>query len=142
MFVRAHNPLAVLLVAATALLGGSGLAADKDHGWALSVENAVAKVGEPTAIHATLETVDGNKVSRGYRNRLIELSALGDAVEFDKPVVVGTVADDTSVEFDIGVTPTKPGKHVINGVFRFGFHNEGRLNMISIPLIATVEGIE
>jgi hypothetical protein len=142
MFVRAHNLLAGLLVAAAALLGGSGLAADKDHGWALSVENAVAKVGEPTAIHATLETIDGNKVSRGYRNRLIELSALGDAVEFDKPVVVGTVADDTSVEFDIGVTPTKPGKHVINGLFRFGFHNEGRLNMISIPLIATVEGIE
>lgn len=142
MFDRAHNPLAVLLLAATALLGGSSLAADKDHGWALSVENAVAKVGEPTAIHATLETVDGNKVSRGYRNRLIELSALGDAVEFDQPVVVGTIADDTSVEFDIGVTPTKPGKHVINGVFRFGFHNEGRMHMISIPLIATVEGTE
>ena len=39
--------------------------------------------------------------------------------------MVGTIEDDTSVEFDIGVTPTKPGKHVINGVFRFGFHNGG-----------------
>ncbi len=142
MFDRARNPLAAALIVAAALAAGSSLAADKDHGWALSVENAVAKVGEPTAIHATLETVDGNKVSRGYRNRLIELSAFDDAVEFAKPVVVGTIEDDTSVEFDIGVTPTKPGKHVINGVFRFGFHNAGRLNMISIPLIATVEGTE
>jgi hypothetical protein len=143
MFDRARNPLAAALIVAAGLAAGGALAADKDHGWSLNVENATAKVGEPTAIHATLETVDGNKVSRGYRNRLIELSAFDDAVEFDKPVVVGTVAEDnTSVAFDVGVTPTKPGKHVINGVFRFGFHNAGRINMISIPLIATVEGTE
>lgn len=142
MRYRMTTFLSATLGASLALAAGGGLAADKDHGWALSVENAVGKVGEPTEIHATLEAVDGNRVSRGYRNRLVELSAFDDAVEFDGPVVVGTVTDDTSVEFDIGVTPTKPGTHVINGVFRFGFHNAGRLNMVSIPLIATVEATE
>jgi len=142
MRVGIRMALAATLLAGAALACGASLAADKDDGWALRVENAVAKVGQPAAIHATLEAVNGNKVSRSYRNRLIELSAFDDAVEFEKPVVVGTVADDTSVEFDIGVTPTKPGKHVINGVFRFGFHNDGRISMVSIPLIATVEATE
>jgi hypothetical protein len=137
-----RTTLAAALLGGAALAGGPSLAADQADGWALSVENAVAKVGEPAAIHVTLEAVNGNRVSRSYRNRLIELSAFDDAVEFEKRVVVGTVADDTSVEFDVGVTPTKPGKHVINGVFRFGFHSEGRISMVSIPLIATVEGTE
>jgi hypothetical protein len=138
---RTRMALAAALLAAAGL-AAPGVAAEKDEAYALEVENASAKVGEPTEVKAILTTLKGHKVSKGYRNRLIELSAQDEGVTFDKPVVVGTLESDTSVEFDIGVTPTKPGAHVINGVFRFGFYNAGRLNMISIPLIATVEGTE
>ena len=43
----------------------------------LEVENESAKVGEPTEIKATLTTLKGHKVSKGYRNRLIELFGAG-----------------------------------------------------------------
>lgn len=131
---------AVVLTVVGGLAGP--VAAAEDDAYELSVENATAKVGEPTAVKATLTLVKGHKVSRAYRNRLIELSAEDGGVEFAKPVVRGTPVDDTTVAFDIGVTPTAPGPHVINGVFRFGFHSDGRMNMISIPLIATVTGTE
>lgn len=141
MYGRTRVCLAAALLAVAGLLGGPSLAAEDD-AYQLSVENASAKVGEPTAIKATLTLVKGHKVSKAYRNRLIELSAADGGVEFEQPVVSGTRVDDSKVAFDIGVTPTRPGPHVINGVFRFGFHNDGRLSMISIPLIATVEGTE
>jgi hypothetical protein len=141
MIDRTRMALAAALLAAAGLVAPAG-AAEKDEAYALEVENASAKVGEPTAIKATLTTLKGHKVSKSYRNRLIELSAQDQGVAFDEPVVLGTLESDTSVGFEVGVTPTRPGTHVINGVFRFGFHNNGRLNMISIPLIATVEGTE
>jgi hypothetical protein len=141
MIDRTRMALAAALLAAAGLAVPGG-AAEKDEAYALEVENASAKVGQPTEVKATLTTLKGHKVSKGYRNRLIELSAQDEGVAFDEPVVVGTLESDTSVGFEVGVTPTRPGTHVINGIFRFGFHNNGRLNMISIPLIATVEGTE
>jgi hypothetical protein len=142
MFDRTRMSLTAALLAAASWICAAAGAAEKDEAYALEVENASAKVGEPTEIKATLTTLKGHKVSKSYRNRLIELSAQDEGVTFEEPVVVGKQESDTSVEFDIGVTPTRPGTHVINGVFRFGFHNAGRLNMVSIPLIATVEGTE
>ena len=142
MFERTRMSLAAALLAAASWIGAQAGAAEQDEAYALAVENASAKVGEPTEIKATLTTLKGHKVSKSYRNRLIELSAQDEGVTFEEPVVVGKLESDTSVEFEVGVTPTRPGTHVINGVFRFGFHNAGRLNMVSIPLIATVEGTE
>jgi hypothetical protein len=138
---------ALALTAALCLSGVMGqsaaMAADKDEAYELSVENASAKVGEATSIKAVLRTTNGHKASKAYNNRLIELSAdEKDSVDFAERVVKGKLQDDGSVAFDIGVTPQTPGKHMINGVFRFGFHREGRMNMLSIPLIAEVDGTE
>lgn len=131
-----------LLLGAITLIGAAN-AADKDEAYALTVENASAKVGDKAIIKAVLTATNGHKVSKAYRNRLIELSAEDEgSVEFEKPVVRGTVQDDTSVVFDIGVTPMTAGSHTINGVFRFGFHSDGRMNMLSIPLVAEVTGTE
>ncbi|MEZ5931291.1 MAG: hypothetical protein R3F54_04970 [Alphaproteobacteria bacterium] len=133
----------IALVSATVFCLSSAAAAEKDEAYKLSVENATAKVGEATSIKAVLRTVDGYTASKAYNNRLIELSAdEKDSVDFADHVVKGKLQDDGSVAFDIGVTPQTPGKHMINGVFRFGFHKEGRMNMLSIPLIAEVDATE
>ena len=56
--------------------------------------------------------------------------------------MIGTVKNN-KLEFVVGLTPTKPGPHPINGVFRVGyFNNDGRMDMVSLPLIATVTGTE
>lgn len=128
---------------ATVFCLSGAMAAEKDEAYELSVENAAAKVGEATSIKAVLRTTNGHRASKSYNNRLIELSAdEKDSVDFAERVVKGKMQDDGSVAFDIGVTPQTPGKHMINGVFRFGFHKEGRMNMLSIPLIAEVDATE
>ena len=133
----------IALLSATVLWLGSAMAAEKDEAYELTVENASSKVGEATSIKAVLRTTNGNKASKAYNNRLIELSADDkDSVDFADRVVKGKLQDDGSVAFDIGVTPQSPGKHVINGVFRFGFHKQGRMNMLSIPLVAEVDATE
>lgn len=131
------------LVSAAVVCVSSATAAEKDEAYELSVENATTKVGEATSIKAVLRTTNGHKASKSYNNRLIELSAdEKDSVDFAEHVVKGKLQDDGSVAFDIGVTPQTPGRHMINGVFRFGFHKEGRMNMLSIPLIAEVDATE
>ena len=86
MFDRTRTSLTAALLAATSWLCALAGAAEKDEAYALEVENASAKVGEPTEIRATLTTLKGHKVSKGYRNRLIELSAQDEGVTFEKPV--------------------------------------------------------
>ena len=77
-----------------------------------------------------------------YRNRVVELSSYDDGVEFEQKVVLGKV-EHNDLEFVVGLTPTKPGAHAINGLFRVGYHNNsGRMDMVSLPLIATVTGTE
>ena len=66
--------------------------------FALEVENATAKVGEPTAVRATVAPPEGMKLSSAYRHRLIDLSVFEDrGVEFDDEVVIGAVQDDGSL---------------------------------------------
>jgi hypothetical protein len=107
----------------------------------ITVENATAKVGEKTAIQAKIMPREGFRITEGYRNRIIELSAFDKGVEFDGEVVRGALQDGGLV-FSVGVTPTKPGAHTINGLFRISFHNGQRMDMKSFPLIATVTGTE
>ena len=135
------NGIAVSLLAGFALLATPAIAADKDNAYTVSVEDAAAKVGEPTAVMVKVTTVEGFKFSKSYRNRIIELSALEDAVSFDKRVVRGSL-ENGSLLFKVGVTPVKAGSHPINGVFRIGFHNGEQLSMVSVPLTATVTGEE
>ena len=117
--------------------------ADSRVPFALEVENATAKVGEPTAVRATIIPPQGMKLTSVYRHRLIDLSAFEDrGVRFDDEVVIGTVQDDGKLVFEVGVTPTEPGAHPINGVMRVSFINGNKSESKSIPLIATVTGTE
>ena len=108
----------------------------------INLENVAGKVGEKTKLVARLTLPDGYGILDGYRNRVVELSSYDDGVTFERPVVLGTVKNG-GLEFVVGVTPTKPGPHPINGVFRVGyFDGGGRMDMVSMPLIATVTGTE
>ena len=122
--------------------GGPSLA-DSRVPFALEVESASAKVGEPTAVRARVAPPAGMKLSSVYRHRLIELSAYEDrGVEFEDEVVIGTVQDDGSLLFEVGLTPTEPGEHPINGLMRVSFINGNKSESKSIPLIATVTATE
>jgi hypothetical protein len=121
---------------------GSSLA-DSRVPFALEVENAAAKVGEPTAVRARVAPPEGMKLSSVYRHRIIDLSAFEDrGVEFEDEVVIGTVQDDGSLLFEVGLTPTEPGEHPINGVMRVSFINGNKSESKTIPLMATVTGSE
>jgi hypothetical protein len=126
-----------------ALVGSAPSFADSRVPFALEIENAAAKVGQPTAVRATVAPPEGMKLSSAYRHRLIELSAYEDrGVDFEDEVVIGTVQDDGSIVFEVGLTPTEPGEHPINGVMRVQFINGNKSESKSIPLIATVTGTE
>jgi hypothetical protein len=56
--------------------------------------------------------------------------------------VIGAVQDDGSLLFEIGLTPTEPGEHPINGLMRVQFINGNKSESKSIPLIAKVVGTE
>lgn len=134
----AASGLAVVL----ALASTAPAMADSRVPFTLEVENATAKVGEAAAVRATITPPDGIKLTSVYRHRLIELSAYEDrGVKFDDEVVIGTVEDGKLV-FEVGVTPTEPGEHPINGVMRVSFINGNGSESKSIPLIATVTGTE
>jgi hypothetical protein len=109
--------------------------------YAVHVENVSTKVGETTMLMAKLTLPDGYQVLDAYNNRLAQLSSWDDAVAFEREVVLGTV-ENGGLIFVVGVTPTKPGAHPINGVFRVGYHNDELMDMVSLPLIATVTGTE
>jgi hypothetical protein len=115
--------------------------ADSRVPFALEVENATAKVGQPTAVRAIIVPPEGIKLTSVYRHRVIDLSAFEDrGVEFDDEVVIGTVEDDGRLVFEIGVTPTEPGAHPINGVMRVSFIDGNKSESKTIPLMATVTG--
>lgn len=123
------------------LASDTSIADDREDPLVVSVENAVAKVGEPTTVVAKVTVDEGWQLAKSYRNRIIELSSFDDGVDFEKEVVQGSL-EGSSLVFAVGVTSTEPGPHAINGVFRVGYHNGERLKMVSIPLIATVTGTE
>ena len=135
--------LALMASIGFAVSGGAPAAlADERVPYTIDVENASAKVGEPTAVRATITPPEGFKITKSYRNRVVELSSYDDGVEFDDEVVLGSIQDGGSVIFEVGVTPTKPGPHPINGVIRVSFHNRGHSESKSVPLMATVTGTE
>jgi hypothetical protein len=129
-----------------ALLGlastsGHGLAGGFARPYTVSVANVSAKVGEQTMLVAKLTLPDGYEVLDVYNNRLGQLSSYDDGVAFERKVVLGTV-EKGGLIFTVGVTPTKPGAHPINGVFRVGYYKSDRMDMVSVPLIATVTGTQ
>jgi len=142
--MRAGFSLALAGAALITVAAAGGLRADPGftRPYTVNLENVSGKVGEKTALVAKLTLPDGYKVLDAYRNRLIQLSSYDDGVSFAAPVVLGKLKDG-GLEFVLDVTPTKPGPHAINGVFRVGYYNDGgRMDMVSLPLIATVTGTE
>ena len=74
---------------------------------------------------------------------MIELSAAEqDLVTFDEGPVRGSVEKDNTLVFAVNVTPQKLGKHPINGIIRFSFHDDSSIDMKSVPLMTTVTGTE
>jgi hypothetical protein len=137
---------AIALIAAIPALLALALplrvAAEESPAYIVDVGDVIATVGTHGVMRATLRLRDGYRILQAYNNRIIELSSLDDGVAFDSKVVRGTVEDGALV-FAVGVRPTKPGRHPINGVFRVGYiHGEGEMSMVSLKLIANVTGAE
>jgi hypothetical protein len=134
--------LAAAAVAGIAFVAAPGQAAP-ERPLEVVAEDVAAKVGEKATITATVKVKDGHKFLTVYRHRLGRLSSFDDGVEFGGRSTIGTVDKQGNVVFTMDVTPTKPGPHPINGVFRIGYHNgKGEMNMVSVPLIITVTGTE
>ena len=112
-----RTPAIALALMASVGLAASGevpvALADERVPYTIDVESASAKVGEPTAVIATITPPEGYRITRSYRNRVIELSSYDDGVEFEDEVVLGSIRDGGSVVFDMGVTPTtREGREV------------------------------
>lgn len=131
----------VLAVAGTAMAGPASDGAPV----MVSVSEARGRVGEPTFLTARLTIAEGYEfiepLPRG--NRVIELSSADEAVAFARRVFRGKL-EDNAITFRLEVTPTKPGTHPINGVFRVSYvvhtETEHHLRHVSLPLMTTVTG--
>jgi hypothetical protein len=130
--------LAAALLCLHAPRGAPALAEDPLP-YKVEVSDVTAKVGEHAVLHATVTLRDGFRLLEAYNNRVMQLSSWDGGVAFERKVVDASVQDGALV-FAVGVTPTKPGKHPINGVFRFGYIDGDTMMMISVPLIANVTG--
>jgi hypothetical protein len=130
---------AALVLATLGLAGQPGAAADPAP-YTLEVQDASAKVGEPGVLKATLRFNEGYRLLAHYNNRLSRLSSFDEGVSFDQEVVKPST-DGEALVFNVAVTPTKPGSHPINGVFRIGYVEGGdTMRMVSVPLMAKVVG--
>jgi hypothetical protein len=134
--------LAAAIPAALIFAAFPGAVAEESEAYAIDVSDVRAAVGTHEVMRATLRLHNGYRILQAYNNRLIELSSLDNGVAFDSQVVRATVEEEALV-FPVGVRPTKPGKHPINGVFRVGYiHGEGEMSMVSLRLIANVTGTQ
>jgi hypothetical protein len=133
----------ITAIPATLAIGApSRAAAEESPAYLVEVGDVTAKVGAHEIMLATLRIRDGYRILQAYNNRIMELSSLDDGVAFDSPVVRATVEDGALV-FAVGVRPTKPGKHPINGIFRVGYiGGTSEMSMVSLRLIASVTGTE
>ena len=108
----------------------------------VDVQDVTAPVGTHAVMHITLRLPQGYRVLEHYTNRVSRFSSLDGGVRFDDREVPGRFQDGV-LTFAVGVTPTAPGRHPINGVFRVGYiQGPDSMSMISVPLIANVIGAD
>jgi hypothetical protein len=131
--------LAAALLGLHAARGAPPALADDPLPYKVEVSDITAKVGEHAVLHATVRLRDGYRLLEAYNNRVMQLSSWDDGVAFEHKAVDASIRDG-ALDFAIGLRPTKPGKHPINGVLRFGYINGDTMMMISVPLIANVTG--
>src|SRR5262245_7957487 len=128
---RASALSAAVLTGLTAV-ATSRAVAEESHPYIVEVSDVTAKVGEHAVMLATLRFRDGYTILEAYNNRVMQLSSFDNGVAFESKVVDAAVRDGALV-FAVGLQPTKPGKHPINGVFRFGYIEGGdTMKMISV----------
>lgn len=142
-FRRGFLAHAGAIVVLAMLAGGAGTLASAETPcpYSVDVSDVTAKVGEHVVMLATVRLNEGYRLLEAYNNRVMQLSSWDDGVAFEREVVNATVRDGALV-FAVGLEPTKPGKHAINGVFRFGYIEDDTMMMISVPLEASVTGTE
>jgi len=120
-------------------------AAETEEAVDISIQDAAAKVGEPAYVLAKIVPHAGFEIAGNYRNKIGQLSANENSVEFKNEVVRGKLEGGALV-FKVPVVPKRPGPNAINGVIRFAFVSESqgqrRLDIKSEPLIATVTGTQ
>jgi hypothetical protein len=135
--------LITVIPAALSLASGARrAAAEESPAYVVEVGDVTAKVGAHEIMRATLKIRDGYRILQAYNNRIIELSSLDDGVAFDS-TVVRAAAEDGALVFTVGLRPTRPGKHPINGIFRVGYiQGASEMSMVSLRLIANVTGTE
>jgi hypothetical protein len=134
--------VATVVALATCLAApGRGQTTAEDAAYVVGVADVTVKVGEPAVLQAMLRVRDGYRVLKTYNNRVMELSSLDGSVTFDRRVVPGTVQDG-GIDFAIGLRATKAGRRPINGYFRVGYIGTDEFAMVSLRLIANVNGTE
>jgi hypothetical protein len=141
--VRRHASVpALALVVLMAVVGGasSSVAEDSRSSVDITIQNAVARVGEKAVIVAKISVRNGLEVTNSYRHRISGLSQ-SDAVGLEREVVPGIV-EDGHIVFTVGVTPKRAGTHTVRGVFRFSYHNGQELDIRSGLFEATVTATE
>ena len=138
-----RSALSATLLAGLALAQAAPASAAPTYaGYTVEVGDVTAHVGQKAVMHITLRPCGGCRILEAYTNRLSRFSSLDGKVDFDRPVVEPIVEGDT-LSFIVVVTPTAPGRHPINGVFRVGYiDGPSTMNMVSVPLIAAVVGTE
>jgi hypothetical protein len=136
------SSLTVALAVGLAFLTTGPGRGEEASAYAIEVSDITAKVGERAVMQAKLRIRDGYRILQSYNNRVIKLSAEDDGVAFDQEMVRAKIEEDALV-FALPLRATKPGKHVINGVFRVGYiHDSDEMAMVSLRLIASVTGTE
>ena len=133
------GPAVVSLIAIVTLAWTStaGRAADGDAAFTVSVESPSGKVGQPTAIVATISARNGYRITESYRHRIINIASIDDGVEIGRKVVRGSLKD-SGIVFRVEVLPKTAGAHVVAGVFRFSINNGTQLDIKAMPFEATV----
>lgn len=139
----------LLKVAVAGALAVSGpfaaFAADTEEAVDVSIQDAAAKVGEPAFVMVKIVPHAGFEIASNARNRISQLTANENGVEFGNKFVRGSV-DNGALFFKVPVVPKRPGPTAINGIVRFAFvsESEGRrqLDIKTVPLIATVTGTQ
>jgi hypothetical protein len=139
---RHGSALALAIVALTGVLASAKLYAveDSKSSVVITIQDAVARVGEKAAIVARITVGDGLEITDSYRHRIMKLSA-PDGVELERTVVRGAI-EDGSLVFTVGVIPRRPGIHTVRGLFRFSYHYGSELDIRAARFEGTVTATE
>jgi hypothetical protein len=132
--------LAIVVLAGGGTIAELNAAEDSKSSVDITIQDAVARVGEKAVIVATISVRDGFEITKSYRHRIIKLSE-PDGVELERQIVRGVI-ENGSLVFTVGVTPRRAGIHTVRGLFRFSYHNDREVDIRAARFEATVTATE